>query len=110
MNRATDKEVNLARVVERGIRESKAMDTESLCIMAGEKVWSVRCDVHVTDHGGNLIDCVNLAAVCTATLFTVTLKTMIVTLQNTTKVTLSLSYHDRDFVTILGHSNHYSYR
>lgn len=61
--RPSDKSVELSRVVERGIKDSRAIDTEALCIIAKEKVWSVRVDVHVTDHGGNLTDCVNLAAV-----------------------------------------------
>ena len=48
--------VELGRVVERGLRESRAIDTEALCIVAGEKVWSIRVDLHVLDHGGNLTD------------------------------------------------------
>lgn len=43
-------------MVERGLRESRAIDTEALCIVAGEKVWSIRVDIHVLDHGGNLTD------------------------------------------------------
>ena len=43
------------------MRESDAIDTESLCIIAGKKVWSVRCDVRVLDDGGNALDCVSLA-------------------------------------------------
>lgn len=60
---ASDKAIELSRVVERAIKESRAIDTEALCVVAGEKVWAIRCDVHVTDHDGNLMDCVNLAAV-----------------------------------------------
>ncbi|CAN0304496.1 unnamed protein product, partial [Ectocarpus fasciculatus] len=26
-----------------------------------EKVWQLRCDVHILDHGGNLIDACTLA-------------------------------------------------
>lgn len=62
-NRPSDKAVELSRVVERGIKESRALDTEALCLVAGEKVWAIRCDVHVTDCGGNMTDAVNLAAV-----------------------------------------------
>lgn len=32
------------------------MDTESLCIIAGQKCFSVRADVHIIDHDGGLID------------------------------------------------------
>lgn len=62
-NRPSDKAVELSRVVERGIKDSRAIDTEALCLVAGEKVWAIRCDVHVTDCGGNMADAVNLAAV-----------------------------------------------
>ena len=43
--------------MERGIKDSRAVDTESLCIVAGAKVWSLRVDIHVLDHVGNIIDC-----------------------------------------------------
>jgi len=53
----------VSRVVERGLRESRAVDTESLCIVGGVKVWSLRVDCHVLDHGGNLIDAAALASI-----------------------------------------------
>ncbi|RKP09940.1 ribosomal protein S5 domain 2-type protein [Thamnocephalis sphaerospora] len=61
--RASEEEVLVTRVLEKAIRQSRAVDTESLCILAGEKVWSVRVDVHVLDHHGNLIDCATMAVV-----------------------------------------------
>ncbi|NIM47380.1 MAG: exosome complex protein Rrp42 [Candidatus Aenigmarchaeota archaeon] len=48
--------VEIARVIDRGIRESKCIDLESLCIKEGEEVWMVNVDIHVLDHDGNLID------------------------------------------------------
>ena len=39
--------IELARVVDRGIRESKAIDFEKLCIIPGEKVWMVFVDVYI---------------------------------------------------------------
>ena len=54
--------VEVLRVVERALKESRAVETESLCIVAGEKVWAVRVDVTVLDHCGNLADAVALAA------------------------------------------------
>jgi exosome complex component RRP45 len=53
----------VSRVVERGLRESRAVDTESLCIVGGVKVWSLRIDCHVLDHAGNLIDAASLASI-----------------------------------------------
>jgi exosome complex component RRP42 len=54
--------IELARIVDRGIRESKAFDTEKLCIEPGKKVFVVFVDVYVLNHDGNLIDAAALAA------------------------------------------------
>ena len=54
--------VELARVVDRGIRESKCVDTEKLVIEPGKKVFVVFVDVYVLNHDGNLIDASALAA------------------------------------------------
>ena len=54
--------VEVARVVDRAIRESKAIDTKKLCVEEGEKVWMVSVDIDVMNHDGNLIDASALAA------------------------------------------------
>ncbi|GFQ05261.1 protein eceriferum 7 [Phtheirospermum japonicum] len=54
--------VELGRIVDRGLRESRAVDTESLCVVAGKWVWSVRIDLHILDNCGNLVDAANIAA------------------------------------------------
>ena len=54
--------VELARVVDRGIRESKAIDLEKLCVEPGKNVFVVFVDVYVLNHDGNLIDASALAA------------------------------------------------
>ncbi len=55
--------IELARIVDRGIRESKAIDTEKLCIEPGKSVFVVFVDIYVLNHDGNLIDASALAAV-----------------------------------------------
>jgi len=55
--------IELARVVDRGIRESKCIELEKLVITPGEKVWCVFIDIHIINHEGNLLDCAALAAV-----------------------------------------------
>lgn len=55
--------IELARVIDRGIRESKAIDGKKLCIEKGEKVWMVMVDIHIVNHDGNLIDAAGLAAI-----------------------------------------------
>ncbi|CAK7331170.1 unnamed protein product [Dovyalis caffra] len=54
--------VELGRIVDRGLRESRAVDTESLCVLAGKLVWAIRIDLHILDNGGNLVDAANIAA------------------------------------------------
>jgi exosome complex component RRP42 len=55
--------IELARIVDRGIRESKAIDLEKLCIEPGKNVFVVFVDVYVLNHDGNLIDASAIAAV-----------------------------------------------
>jgi len=54
--------IELARVVDRGIRESKAIALEDLVVEPGKKVFVVFVDVYVLNHDGNLIDASALAA------------------------------------------------
>jgi exosome complex component RRP42 len=54
--------IELARVVDRGIRETDTMDMEALCITPGEKIWMTFIDIHVIDYDGNLMDTASLAA------------------------------------------------
>ena len=54
--------IELARVVDRGIRESEIIDVEKLCVEPGEKVWIVFIDLHILDYDGNLFDAASLAA------------------------------------------------
>jgi len=54
--------IELARVVDRSIRESNAIDREKLCIESGKKVFVVFIDLNIMDHDGNLIDASTLAA------------------------------------------------
>lgn len=55
------KAIELARVVDRGIRESKCIDFKKLCIKKGEKMWMVFIDIYPVNDDGNLIDASLLA-------------------------------------------------
>jgi exosome complex component RRP42 len=59
--------IELARVVDRGIRESQAVSLEKLCITPKEKVWILFIDVHVLDYDGNLFDAATLGAISALT-------------------------------------------
>ncbi|MBN1236693.1 MAG: exosome complex protein Rrp42 [Methanotrichaceae archaeon] len=55
--------IELARLVDRGVRESKAIDLEALCIVPGKQVWIVFIDVHILDDCGNILDAAALGAI-----------------------------------------------
>jgi exosome complex component RRP42 len=54
--------IELARVIDRGIRESKAIALDKMCIAPKEKVWIVFVDVYPVNDAGNLLDAGALGA------------------------------------------------
>ncbi len=54
--------IELSRVVDRALRESKILDFKKLCIKEGEKVWLVFIDIYPINNAGNLFDACFLAA------------------------------------------------
>lgn len=56
------KAIELARVIDRGIREAKAIDLKKLCLKPGEKAWFLTLDVITINDDGNLFDAAGLAA------------------------------------------------
>jgi exosome complex component RRP42 len=48
--------VEVARVVDRGIRHGDCIDYKKLCIKSGELVYILFIDMYVMNHAGNLID------------------------------------------------------
>jgi len=55
--------IELARVVDRGIRESQALDLKKLCIVSGKKVFIIFVDIYALDFDGNLFDSSTLASI-----------------------------------------------
>jgi len=55
--------IELARVVDRGIRESEAVELDKLVVVPGKLVRVVFVDVHVLDHDGNLLDASGIGAI-----------------------------------------------
>lgn len=51
----TDSCIQINRILERTLRESRCIDLESLCIIAEEKVWNLRVDISVLNHEGNVM-------------------------------------------------------
>jgi exosome complex component RRP42 len=59
----SEESIELARVVDRGIRESKCLDFKKLCIREGELVWVVFIDIYTLNDDGNLFDASALASI-----------------------------------------------
>jgi exosome complex component RRP42 len=59
----SDYAIELARIVDRGIRESKTIDLKKLCIEPYEKAWFVNIDLWALNDSGNLLDAFGIAAI-----------------------------------------------
>ena len=55
--------IELARVVDRGVRESEMVDMAKLCLVPGKTVYSVFVDVNIMNVDGNLFDATSYAVV-----------------------------------------------
>jgi exosome complex component RRP42 len=53
--------IEMARVIDRGIRESGYIDFKKLCIKKGEQIWMVLIDIFSLNDEGNLLDAAALA-------------------------------------------------
>jgi exosome complex component RRP42 len=53
--------IELARIVDRGVRESGMVDSKGLCIVEGKKVYMVFADLYPLEYDGNLIDASSIA-------------------------------------------------
>jgi len=63
VGRPTTTETLISRLLEKTVRRSSALDTESLCIIAGSKCFAIRADIHVLAHDGNLLDAACIALI-----------------------------------------------
>ncbi|QQG49597.1 MAG: exosome complex protein Rrp42 [archaeon] len=59
----SEEAIELARVVDRGIRESEMVDLTKLCLIPGKTVVTVFVDVNIMNVDGNLFDAVSYAVV-----------------------------------------------
>ncbi len=86
--------IEISRVVDRGIRESGALDFKKLCVKKGEKVWQVFVDMYPINDAGNLRDACALAALAAmkdAKFPELDKSTGMVNYDNKTKVSLPLT-------------------
>ncbi|KAH6902591.1 ribosomal protein S5 domain 2-type protein [Coprinopsis sp. MPI-PUGE-AT-0042] len=61
--RPSEEEVTITRMLDKVIKRSDAVDKESLCISAGQRVWHIRLTLHFLSDGGNMLDCACLAGI-----------------------------------------------
>ncbi|KAL0576664.1 3'-5'-exoribonuclease [Marasmius crinis-equi] len=61
LGRPSEEEVTITRMLDKVIRRSDTVDKESLCILAGQRVWHLRLTIHCLADSGNLLDCACLA-------------------------------------------------
>lgn len=54
--------VEMSRIVDRGLRESKSIKTSELCIIPRKKAWVIYVDIYAIDHDGNIVDASGIAA------------------------------------------------
>ncbi|KAF8335980.1 ribosomal protein S5 domain 2-type protein [Cantharellus anzutake] len=62
-SRPTDEEVLITRMLDKVLRRSLAVDRESLCILAGQRVWNLKLTFHFLSDEGNMLDCACLAGI-----------------------------------------------
>src|SRR3990172_9319422 len=55
--------IEIGRLTDRAIRESKFIQMEKLCIKEGEKVWTIFIDIYSLNDDGNIVDAAGIAAV-----------------------------------------------
>ncbi|GAW01571.1 exosome complex exonuclease rrp45 [Lentinula edodes] len=60
LGRPSEEEVTITRMLDKVIRRSDVVDKESLCILAGQRVWHLRLNVHCLSDSGNLLDYVEV--------------------------------------------------
>ena len=59
----SEEAIEIARVVDRGIRESGMLDMHKLCIEPEKKVYMIFLDIQVLNYDGNLFDAATMASV-----------------------------------------------
>ena len=51
-------------LLEKSLKETKAIDTFTLCVVPGLAVWKITVNIILLNHDGNIFDCSYLACLC----------------------------------------------
>lgn len=60
---SSEEHVEIAQLLDKGIKEARCLDLESLCLISGEKVWHIHIDLTVINQEGNIIEAASVAAI-----------------------------------------------
>ncbi|KAF9005130.1 ribosomal protein S5 domain 2-type protein [Cyathus striatus] len=63
VGRPSEEEVTVTRMLDKVLRRSDAIDKESLCILAGQRVWHLRLTLNFLSDAGNMLDCACIAGI-----------------------------------------------
>ncbi|KAJ7746641.1 ribosomal protein S5 domain 2-type protein [Mycena metata] len=63
VGRPSEEEITITRMLDKVLKRSDAVDKESLCILAGQRVWHLRLTLHCLADAGNMLDCACLAGI-----------------------------------------------
>ena len=64
LKKKQDESDEIVTIIEKSIKQSNAIDLESLCVLSSEQVWVFSVNISVIQIDGNVIDCANLAVMC----------------------------------------------
>lgn len=56
-----ERAVELARIIDRSLRDVRAVDLGKLVIVPGKRVWNLFIDIYVVDYDGNIVDASSIA-------------------------------------------------
>ena len=58
----TEFRISIINILEKCLKESKALDTNSLCIIPGKLIWKIVVDINVVKNDGNIFDAAIISA------------------------------------------------
>lgn len=58
----TEFRISIINILEKCLKESKSLDTNSLCIIPGKLIWKITIDVNVIKNDGNIFDAAVISA------------------------------------------------
>lgn len=56
-----ERAVELARIIDRSLRDVRAIDLSKLVIAPGKRVWNLFIDIYIIDYDGNVVDASSIA-------------------------------------------------